>query len=225
MPENEPLYNLIIAAGQRAGLVVDHESMKNRQPAQENYPLLTDAVFFTLRPLIEYRRNFRPSWTDMAIKAIAVNEWGDDALGVALVFEAQYNLAMITSNSSDDSAIVTDDLLGRIVDFTDSYPNEAARMFVIPFQWQMNLAGEIIYEPDEDEYPVLDYDMFPTLEVHVEVIEYATEEDFDQALATVSDDSAMGQAIQEMMERLALFFRWLDTETPPRPPRLGEIYH
>ncbi|GAB4423876.1 MAG: hypothetical protein Kow0031_02580 [Anaerolineae bacterium] len=224
MPKNNRLFNFIIAAGRQAGLAVDHESIKERQPAAAEYgSSLTDLVFFTLRPRKEYYHDFRPSWTDLRIRAVAVGEDEDD-LGTALVFEAQYGLTIITSTLSDDATIVMDDLLDRIVDFRNSFPAEAGRLFVVPFQWEMTMQGEIILEPEMDA-PFCDYDMCPTLTIHVEVIEFATVDQFNQALANLSAGTAMGREIEAMLERLALLFQWLDTETPPPLPGLGGIYH
>ncbi len=223
MPKNDLLFGQIITAGEQAGLHVDYKSIKNCQPeGRKSTNDLTDQIFFTLRSIEEYQRNFRPSWTRMGIRPVTASELGEED-ELTLVFETEFNLAMVTGDESVYPMIVIEDVLDRIMDFTKSCPAEAANLFVTSFQWHMNLAGEIIYEPAEDEAPILDFDIFPTLEIHTEVIQLIDPAEFDHALATLSADSLMGQAIQAMMEQLALLFRWFDTETPPRPPRLSRI--
>lgn len=219
--ENMSLHRQIIAAGQQAGLFLDDEQRRGEHKVEaENNWALTEPVVFTLRPVEEYLRHYRGSWTRMKVEPVAVGEWGDDELGEALIFETHFRLAYSDGDSSDAPGLVIEDMVARIVDFTESYPAEAARLFVIPFGLEMAIQGEIIYQPGEDEWPMLDFGMYSKLSVHVEVYGTATETGFEQALATLSDDSPMTGAIQQALQHLALFFRWMDTEMPSRPPLL-----
>jgi hypothetical protein len=221
MTKNLRLYQQIIAAGEQAGLFHDDGTGLLERPDPEEYKwALTEPVRFTLRPIEEYHRHYRGSWTQMRIKPVAEYEWGDDGQGSVLIFQTAFPMACTEGDSPDDPTLVITDILARIVDFAHSYPAEAAAMFVIPFQWHMSIDGDIIYEPGEDDWPLLDFSMYPHLEVHVPVFETATYTAWENALATLSDDSAMSLAIQEMTQRLALLFRWLDTEMPSRPPLL-----
>jgi hypothetical protein len=226
--DNE-LKRQIIAAGQQTALFLNEDKMRRQEQEGEQDEwlhqdwLLTAPVFFTLRPVEQYLHHYRGSWTQMGIGARPVGELGDDEQGVGLVFETRFSLAYVEGDRSVDPGIVIDEILARLQDFVRSYPAEAAWLFADPLIWEMEMEGEIIYDLEESDEPLLDFGMYPTLGMNVWVYETADEATFEQSLAALSDDSALGQAIQEALQRLALLFRWLDIEAPPRPPLLDML--
>ena len=220
MSESLPLQQLIIAAGQQAGLFLNKGDMN--QPEPEEKPIdsrLAPPVVFTLRPVEEYRRPYRGGWTQLWLEAVATDEVGAEGQGVGLDFEAHFALAYAEGDCPDDPAVIICEMMTDLDDFVKSHPAEAARLFEYPLTWEMTITGEIIYELAQRQEPILDFGMYPVLKVTVVVYETADVDDFEQALATLSDGAGMGRAIQEMMQPLALLFRWLDMESPPRPPR------
>ena len=222
---NDDLKQQIIAAGQQAGLFLNQDKMRQEQEeTPEDWPhqdwLLTRPLFFTLRPVDEYLRHYRGSWTQLGLGARPVGELGDDERGVGLVFETRFSLAYVEGDSALDPGLVIDEILARLEDFTHSYPAEATWLFADPLVWEMNIEGEIIYQLEESDTPLLDFGMYPTLGLNVWVYEAADEAAFEQSLAALGDDSALGRAIRDALQRLALLFRWLDIEAPPRPPLL-----
>jgi len=226
---NNDLKHQIIATGQQAGLFLNKD--KTRQQHQGGWLhqewLLTAPVFFTLRPVEQYLQHYRGSWTRLGIGARSVDELGDDGQGVGLVFETRFSLAYAEGDISIAPAIVIDGILARLEDFAKSYPTEAVWLFTDPLIWEMEMEGEIIYELEEGDEPLLDFGMYPTLGVNVWVYETADKAAFEQSLAALGNDSPLDRAIQDAMQRLALLFRWLDIEAPPRPPLsdlLGEDY-
>lgn len=224
MPENQELKRQIIAAGQQAGLFLDEDKMLRLEEEEEpNDLLLAAPVVFTLRPVEQYLSHYRGSWTRMKLKAKLVGELGDDGRGVGLVFEAHFALAYTEGDSPADPSIVIEEVLGRLDDFIRSYPSEAALLFVDPLTWEMEMEGEIIYELEESDEPLLDYGMYPALSLSVWIYETPNEAAFDQALTDLGSDSPLGQTIHDMLHRLALLFRWLDIEGPPTPPLLDTL--
>jgi hypothetical protein len=220
VPENQKLKHYIITAGQQAGLFLNEERMQRID--EDDWPRrawpLTAPVIFTLRPVDEYLNHYRGSWTDMWVAPQSVGEPGDEELGFGLVFEARFSLAYIEGQYSDVPGLVLDEILARLDDFIHSYPAEAALLFENSLSWEMSIDGEIIYVLEEDDRPVLDFGMYPTLGLNTLVYEVPTEAAFEQALATLDDDSALGRGIRDGLQRLALLFRWLDIEAPSIPP-------
>ncbi|RPJ56629.1 MAG: hypothetical protein EHM12_10095 [Dehalococcoidia bacterium] len=218
---NNELNRLIIAAGQQAGLFLDEDKMRRlEQEGEPNDLRLTAPVIFTLRPVDEYLSHYRGSWTRIQFEARPVGEIGDDGRGVGLVFEARFGLAYAEGDSPIDPGLIIEEILARLEDFARSYPDEAALLFVDPLTWEMSIEGEIIYELQEGHAPFLDFGMYPELGLNVWVYETTDEAAFEQALFNLSDDTALGQALHDMLRRLALLGRWLDIEAPPQPPLL-----
>ncbi len=216
------LKQYLITAGQQTGLFLNQDKMQRQEQDewQHQAGLLTVPLYFTLRPVKEYLQHYRGSWTQLGIGARPVGELGDDEQGVGLVFETRFSLAYMEGDSPIDPSLVIDEILARLKDFAGSYPTEAAWLFVDPLHWEMDLEGEIIYELEESNDPWLDFGMYPTLGVNVWVYEAPSEAAFEQSLADLNDDSPLGRAIHEAMQRLALLFRWLDIEAPSIPPLL-----
>jgi len=223
--DNELKHHLI-AAGRQAGLFLNEEKMQRQEQngVQDDWLhrdwLLTAPVFFTLRPVEQYLNHYRGSWTQLGIGARPVGELGDDEQGVGLVFEARFSLAYVEGDSPIDPGLVIEETLTRLKDFIDSYPTEAAWLLADPLSWELDIEGEIIYQLEESDEPLLDLGMYPTLGLNVWVHEAPTEAAFEQALAALGHDSALDRGIQEALQRLTLLFRWLDIEAPPRPPLL-----
>jgi hypothetical protein len=236
LPKNQRLKRYIITAGQEAGMFLNEERMQRQD--EDDWPhkewLLTAPVIFTLRPVEQYFSHYRGSWTDMWVTPRPVDELGDDELGVGLVFETRFSLAYTEGDYSDDPGFVLEEILARLDDFIHSYPAEAALLFEDPLTWEMSIDGEIIYILEEDDRPMLDFGMYPTLGLNTLVYEAPSKTAFEQALAAlVGDDSALGDnsglglGIRDALQRLALLFRWLDIEAPPTPPlpdMLGEDF-
>jgi len=223
LPADYPaLCELIITAGQAAGLVLDDDPDRNARLIENpDYAWLTRPVRFSLRPVADYHRNFRGSWTEMIIKPVSVGEGGPNGDGVGLVFETTVSLAHQESYDALAPAEVIADLMARLEDFAASHPAEAALILTEPCRFEMHLEGEIIYIPAEDEGPFPDISLYPALELGVEVMEVGDVAAFEQALAGLTGaGSPLSEAIEAAMSRLALLLRWLDTEAEPRPPRL-----
>jgi len=228
MPENQELKRYIITAGQQAGIFINEDQMQRQDKNDwlHKEGLLTKPIIFTLRPVEQYHSHYRGSWTDMWVAPRPVGELGDDGLGVGLVFETRFSLAYAEGQYSDDPGFVLDEILTRLDDFIKSYPAEAALFFEDPLTWEMSIDGEIIYLLKEDDKPILDFGMYPVLGLNTLVYETPGQAAFEQALAGLGDDSSLsnnsglGQGIQDVLQRLALLFRWLDIEAPPTPPLL-----
>jgi hypothetical protein len=223
MAENQKLRRYIITAGQQAGMFLNEMRRQEDVDWPHKEWLLTAPIIFTLRPVEQYLSHYRGSWTDMEVAPRPVDELGDDERGVGLVLETRFSLAYIEGDSSDDPGFVLDEILARLEDFIRSYPAEAALLFEDPLTWEMSIDGEIIYILEEDDRPMLDFGMYPTLGLNTLVYEAPSETAFEQALATLGDDSALGRAIRDALQRLALLFRWLDIEAPPTPPLLDPL--
>jgi hypothetical protein len=222
MAENQKLKRYIITAGQQAGMFLNKERMQRQDDDDWLHKewLLAAPVIFTLRPVEQYHSNYRGSWTDMWVASRPVDELGDDELGVGLVFETRFSLAYAEGDRSDDPSFVLNEILARLKDFIRSYPAEAALLFEDPLTWEMSIDGEIIDILEEDGPLMLDFGMYPTLGANTLVYEAPSEAVFEQALAALDDDSALGRSIQDALQRLALLFHWLDIEAPPTPPLL-----
>jgi hypothetical protein len=220
MPKNQKLKRYIITAGQQTGMFLNEMRRQDNDDWLHKEWLLTAPVIFTLRPVEQYLNHYRGSWTDMWVASRTVDELGDDERGVGLVFETRFSLAYTEGYYSGDPGFVLDEILVRLEDFIRSYPAEAALLLEDPLTWEMSIDGEIIYELEESDTPILDFGMYPTLGLNTLVYQAPSEAAFEQALGVLGDDSELGRAIRDALQRLALLFRWLDIEAPPTPPLL-----
>jgi hypothetical protein len=140
MSENQNLRPQMIAAGQQAGLFLDEDKMQRL--GQDDW-LLTTPLVFTLRPIEAYLSHHRGSWTRMKPEARPVGEIGDDEQGVGLVFETRFALAYAEGDSPVDPGLIIADILARLEDFAQSYPEEEALPFVDPLTWEMSIEGAL----------------------------------------------------------------------------------
>lgn len=213
--DHAKLNQYLLAAGQQAGLFPDEDKMQRlRQEEPSDEPLL----IFTLRPVEDYLRHHRGSWSRLSLEARMASDPGEDDPWLALSLKASFSLAYLEGGSPDELGLVATLIMDRLEDFARSYPAEAEILLTQPLSWEMAVEGEIAFQLPESPHAILDFGLYPEVSLGVLVFETSDATVFEQALAGLNPTTDLGRAINETLARLALLLRWLDLEAPSVPP-------